>query len=72
VRKAKAAEKKPAGLPIPIVHPAPEPAAQASPAPATTPVVATAATPPRDIPKLPVDQAAGLPSPVPEHEATLP
>ncbi|KQW01563.1 hypothetical protein [Rhizobacter sp. Root1221] len=77
VRKAKVAEAKPVAMPIPDVHVAPEPASTpASEAPqalATPPMAAAAAaTPPRDIPKLPVDQAAGIPSPVPEHEATLP
>lgn len=73
VRKAKVAETKRVAPPIPTVHAAPEPASEAPQAAATPPTaVAAAATPPRDIPKLPVDQAAGIPSPVPEHEATLP
>ena len=46
--------------------------------PASAPVpAAAAATPPRDIPKLPIDQAASSPpdeafNPLPEHEQTLP
>jgi len=78
--------RKPRPLPPPKPAPAPSispnwaeetPAASAAvAAPAPAPQVEAAATPPRDIPKLPIAQAASVEeapvNPLPEHEQTLP
>ena len=74
----------PPAPPMPVHRPKPAPVAALSPEPAAAPPVPVvqvaqetcsippaAKAPPRDIPKLPVDQAAEA-SPVPAHEATLP